>query len=512
MSKSNVSDIDYSVFSTTTTEEAPAEAPKLKSEGISKRSIAKAKTEDKPRDLAGASNPANIANRAIETSNALPSPEVPDALANYALPFLGAAGTGLAAYGLFKNKDKLGLGQTIAGAPAEGMTQKTDLRNMPAKPEVAPVQQELPKPTFPQGQVQQPAVSGYGQQTLNAPTGVPNVAAPAAPVAPPAEVAPAPVDPIQAARIRKAEAEAAMAEHKLQQLQAGATQKSSGKAPPAAASESEMQMIQKGGAASVSQRQSAELKAFDANMPKPPEAIQASATPVEKQAAAVAVESKPAPVEKPISGAAGQAVEVPEGRIPSYPNPKRNKQGADVIGQGGWHWYQGQMGPEAEQAWLREFGRTNQSYNDVKQAMKEGRLPSPVLAEGKKGGAFPRETTVPNYIKGNASMKGMLGMLAGAGLLGVAGSQKGQEAMSRAASAVSDLGISPDIFAGKGEELGKLGKSYITAGNPNYIREIRAQLEVENDPARRAILQEELQKAGGSGAGRGIAPPSSYQR
>jgi hypothetical protein len=109
-------------------------------------------------------------------------------------------------------------------------------------------------------------------------------------------------------------------------------------------------------------------------------------------------------------------------------------------------------------------------------------------------------------------MKGMLGMLAGAGLLGVAGSQKGQEAMSRAASAVSDLGISPDIFAGKGEELGKLGKSYITAGNPNYIREIRAQLEVENDPARRAILQEELQKAGGSGAGRGIAPPSSYQR
>lgn len=191
-----------------------------------------------------------------------------------------------------------------------------------APPAPAPAQ-ELPKPSFPQAQVQQPAVPGYGQQTMNAPTGVPNVAAPAAPVAPPTGAAPQPVDPIQAARIRKAEAEAAIAEHKLQQLQTGATQKSTGKAPPAAATEPEMQMIQKGGAASVSQRQAAELKAFDANLPKPPEAIQASASPAEKQAAVAAVQETKTGTGKPaFPGAAepssrfksayGSAAEVPK--------------------------------------------------------------------------------------------------------------------------------------------------------------------------------------------------------
>ena len=99
-------------------------------------------------------------------------------------------------------------------------------------------------------------------------------------------------------------------------------------------------------------------------------------------------------------------VEIPEGRIPAYPNPKRNKQGKDVIGQGGWHWYQGQMGSEAEENWLRQFGRTNQSYADVKQAMKEGRLQGPEVVEG-KGGAFPREKHVPNYIKGHADIGAM---------------------------------------------------------------------------------------------------------
>lgn len=102
----------------------------------------------------------------------------------------------------------------------------------------------------------------------------------------------------------------------------------------------------------------------------------------------------------------------PEGRLPSAPNPKKSNKllPSDVIGQGGWHWYQGQMGPEAENEWLRQFGRTNQSYADVKQAVKEGRLAGPVVPEGKKGGAFPREATVPNYIKGGAGIAPMAGM------------------------------------------------------------------------------------------------------
>jgi hypothetical protein len=100
----------------------------------------------------------------------------------------------------------------------------------------------------------------------------------------------------------------------------------------------------------------------------------------------------------------------PEGRLPSAPNPKKSNKlmPGDVIGQGGWHWYQGQMGPEAEENWLRTFGRTNVPVKDVQQAMKEGRLAGPVVPEGKQGGAFPREATVPNYIKGHASVGGLL--------------------------------------------------------------------------------------------------------
>lgn len=108
---------------------------------------------------------------------------------------------------------------------------------------------------------------------------------------------------------------------------------------------------------------------------------------------------------------------VPEGRILSAKNPNKTNKvlPSDVIGQGGWHWYQGQMGPEAEANWLRQFGRTNVSYNDVKQAVKEGRLPGAELTDGKKGGTFPRQSTVPEYIKGQASL-GMLSNLAGGAL------------------------------------------------------------------------------------------------
>lgn len=120
-----------------------------------------------------------------------------------------------------------------------------------------------------------------------------------------------------------------------------------------------------------------------------------------------------------IEQAAAEALaNAPEGKLPAAPR-KTNKMPGDVIGQGGWHWYEGQMGPEAEQAWLREFGRTNQPYSRVVEAVKEGRLPVPAPVEGKKGGTFPRQEYVPEYIKGNASLA-QLGSLA-ANALGAAG-------------------------------------------------------------------------------------------
>lgn len=123
------------------------------------------------------------------------------------------------------------------------------------------------------------------------------------------------------------------------------------------------------------------------------------------------------------------ASEIPEGRIPNYMTGKKdkngkiieynNKQGKDVIGKGGWNWYQGQMGPEAEINWLHQFGRTNQTYRDVTQAIKEGRLVGAQVNEKGQGGKFPREPHVPNYIKGSTNLQ-MLGGLAGAGIGGLA--------------------------------------------------------------------------------------------
>lgn len=209
-----------------------------------------------------------------------------------------------------------------------------------------------------------------------------------------------------------------------------------------------------------------------------------------------------------------EGIPVPEGRIPNYMEYKakkggakeyRNKQGSDVIGKGGYNWYQGQMGPEAETNWLHQFGRTNQSYADVVQAVKEGRLKGPVVNEVGRGGTFPREPHIPNFIRGNSSLPMMAGTGLTAALLGLAGSEKGQEAMAKASKAIKDLGISPDIFTNKAEELGNLGSSYVTAGNPSYQRELLQKLKSTKDPEYKNLLLQELQKLPNSGSA--IAPP-----
>jgi hypothetical protein len=142
--------------------------------------------------------------------------------------------------------------------------------------------------------------------------------------------------------------------------------------------------------------------------------------------------------------------EIPEGRIPNYMTGKKkasgaieykNKQGSDVIGKGGWNWYQGQMGPEAEENWLHQFGRTNQPYNEVVQAVKEGRLKGPEVSEG-KGGKFTREPHVPNYIKGSATPEAMGSLAMGSlGALMAAHNIKNDIANAREAEAKGDIGM-----------------------------------------------------------------------
>ena len=90
-----------------------------------------------------------------------------------------------------------------------------------------------------------------------------------------------------------------------------------------------------------------------------------------------------------------------------------------------------------------------------------------------------------------------MGALAGLGLLGVAGGTKGQEAMSKAANAIKDIGIAPEsLLRGKGDELGKLGSAYVSAGNTQYRAQLEEQLQSEASPTRRSQLIDELRKIG----------------
>lgn len=235
-------------------------------------------------------------------------------------------------------------------------------------------------------------------------------------------------------------------------------------------SEREMQIIRDSERNKEANRAAAAAKAAAAMAPvAPPEMPQVQAplpstavepAPAPAPAATTAETEKPAAkkrgpktAEQKVAEAAAleQKISSMEDRLPSAPNPKKSNKllPSDVIGQGGWHWYQGQMGPQAEENWLRQFGRTNQSYADVKQAMKEGRLPGPVVPEGKKGGAFPREATVPGYIKGGISpgAVGLTGALAAAAGLLTPGQSDAKTIARNIGEALLPLGITPSELA-----------------------------------------------------------------
>jgi len=160
----------------------------------------------------------------------------------------------------------------------------------------APIQQQpLPQATPVGGMTQQPALpQGYGQQTLNAPTGAPAVP-------PPSNAAPQPVAPtlqeqIQAERLKQEQLKTQNLQLRNERLQAPVKTAPASKAAAVPVNESDMQMIQKSGAASATKQ----LQAMEAaNKIAPvPDPIQTTATPVEKQAAIDVVKSKPESVVK----------------------------------------------------------------------------------------------------------------------------------------------------------------------------------------------------------------------
>ena len=223
----------------------------------------------------------------------------------------------------------------------------------------------------------------------------------------------------------------------------------------------------------------------------------------------------PVEVTKEAPKPAVEGSKVPPGMREQYKRSDKK----NPMGPGAFNHLANNLGLEkAIQVWEERYGKTNVPYKEFvneysKAAGKEMVGPKQPLAPGAKpGGSFGTPQYIPEYIKGGGTLGPIAGLAGLAGLTALTSSPEARAAMGRAQSAIQDLGISPDIFAGKGEEMGRLGKGYVTAGNPQYRAQIAEQLKVEKDPERRQLLLEEFQKAGGSGAGRGVAPPSEYMR
>jgi hypothetical protein len=241
------------------------------------------------------------------------------------------------------------------------------------------------------------------------------------------------------------------------------------------------------------------------NLPAPitpsvPEAAVAPPKPVDVAAAEVNTPEDKSPrirrTKEQIAAASGEIPGEP-GMRGQYAKPKGG------VGPGGYNWLYGQEGPNTQMAWEEQYGKTNVPYETVKSEYSFAKQGPKVPVEGAKaGGEFTRPAKIPSYIKGGAT-PGIMGALASLGLLGVAGGTKGQEAMSKAAAAIKDIGIAPEsLLRGKGDELGKLGNAYVSAGNVQYRAQLEDQLKTEISPTRRAQLMDELRKIGAP-----IAPP-----
>ena len=197
----------------------------------------------------------------------------------------------------------------------------------------------------------------------------------------------------------------------------------------------------------------------------------------------------------------------------------------------GMGWLVGAYGVQGAQSFIDRFneGKPFQSYQEFENKYKQlketelfgptfqqvpkdirkerGIVPSSPQFKKEAGFAIPQP--IPGKQSGATSLGGLLGLLASGGLMYAGTTPQAQAAMQRASGAIRDIGISPDLLQGKGEELGRLGTAYVTAGNPQYRQQLLQQINIEKDPVRYNMLLSEYQKAGGNvPGGRGaVIPP-----
>lgn len=192
--------------------------------------------------------------------------------------------------------------------------------------------------------------------------------------------------------------------------------------------------------------------------------------------------------------AVGESVP-PPGMREQYTKGKKNP-----IGPGGYNWVAGQEGAErAPSTWKNLFGEKNVPYSEAMQKFREfeltGQEPGRGLNEiprSAMGGSHKAPKYIPEYIKGNASVGGIVGAAGGAlaALGAVQAFKHGQE-------------------TGDWTPAGEFGLS-TSAGLINPALVFGTHMTGLN-----AGEEQELAKRrykGMVGAGRGVAPPSTYQR
>jgi hypothetical protein len=184
-------DIDYSDLTATSTTAAPTSEPKKKS-NIADRSVVKKQDKSARKEI----DVESLSDKAKQIETDLGAPQIPDALAQYGLPALGALGALGTAYGVYKSMQNKAPTPDAPMAPAPAAGPDYSAYNSPAYLRNAPVAPPAPVEAAPAPQAVAPDRLQQAQQIIDAnkqlgigSKPVPPTAPVAAPVEPPGPVA-----------------------------------------------------------------------------------------------------------------------------------------------------------------------------------------------------------------------------------------------------------------------------------------------------------------------------------
>lgn len=320
----------------------------------------------------------------------------------------------------------------------------------------APVPEQIPQPTAPKPvDYSLTPASAYGQTTLNAPTGAPNVAAP-----PPAEVAPAPVSPAErrAQELHEAKLKQINAQTAAIEAKAAITNST-----PAKAAKSVGGSISPGDAALFSNQQKSQLAS---------EAAAAQAAAIEAK--------KPKPVPAPVATPAATVAQTPITPVtPAVPAPEVTALTKEQKGMKNYLVSQYGGGPEGEAA-----------YKKVIEILGE----TPAYEKG-QGGGLSKEAN--NLIKDwrKANIEGPKVNLT-----------HDMKKVMKGAGGLAILTALPGFAeAAQNKDVGKMGDIFT-----DFFVLPFAQSRGVNEGEEQELAKRRYE--GAVGGGRGIAPPSAYQR